>query len=372
MKKVFENINRILVTALSLAFGGVIGFLLISALCSGFLNELDSIFLIFGIIVCFYITIIVHEGGHLVCGLISGYTFSSFRIGNIMVAKQEGRLVLRKFSLAGTGGQCLLLPPEPIDGRIPTVLYNLGGVIANFVLALVFAFGYFISLNHNIVLGLILLIGAILSMLFVVTNGIPLNASGIANDGMNAFHLSKSPDATDAFRKQLLISAAQTNGVRISDMPSEWFMLAEGADMQNVHCASLRVFAVSRILDSGDTVAAEGEISALLRSGYNIIGLYRNLLTCDLIYCRLFNNPEAKVDNLITPELRKIMSAMKKHPAIIRTEYTIALMVLKDSEKAEKIMADYSKNTKHFPYPQETFAEKEMMDKILEKFKNRK
>ena len=208
-------------------------------------------------------------------------------------------------------------------------------------------------------------------MLFVITNGIPLNAGGIANDGMNALHLSKNPDVADAFCKQLLISAAQTEGMRISEMPDEWFSRTEGADMKNVHCASLAVFAAQRTLDRGDTLAAEQEITFLLSSGYNIIGLHRNLLKCDLIYCRLINDPTAEVTELITPELRKIMSAMKTYPSIIRTEYTLALMVDGDVKKAEKIMADFAKLTKKFPYQQEVSAERDMMAEMLKKFKSK-
>lgn len=371
MKKSFEKINLIIATILTFIFGGVMGFLIVSALSSGFFNELDVIFFFVGIILCYFLTVTIHETGHLVCGLISGYSFSSFRIGSLMIVKQDGRLNFRRFSLAGTGGQCLLIPPKSVEGRIPTVLYNLGGVIANFLLSLAFVSGYVISLNTNIVLALTMLISALLSMLFVITNGIPLNAGGIANDGMNALHLSKNPDAADAFGKQLIISAAQTEGMRISEMPDEWFTLTDGADMQNVHCASLSVFAAQRILDRGDTAAAEQEISVLLNSKYNIIGLHRNLLKCDLIYCRLMNDPNAEVTQLMTPELRKIMKAMKNYPSIIRTEYTLALMVDNDEKKAEKIMSDFDRITKKFPYQQEVSAEREMMVRMWDKFKNK-
>ena len=60
----------------------------------------------------FYLQTILHEGGHLVCGLLTGYRFVSFRIGSWMVQRENGRLRFHRYTLAGTAGQCLLAPPE--------------------------------------------------------------------------------------------------------------------------------------------------------------------------------------------------------------------------------------------------------------------
>lgn len=68
--------------------------------------------LLLGMYLAFFLQIIVHEAGHLAFGLLSGYAFSSFRIMDFMWIKEDGKLRLKKFSLAGTGGQCLMEPPE--------------------------------------------------------------------------------------------------------------------------------------------------------------------------------------------------------------------------------------------------------------------
>lgn len=86
-----------------------------------------------------YLQIILHEGGHLVCGLLSGYRFVSFRIGSWMLQKENGKLCLHRYTLAGTGGQCLLAPPEMTNGKMPYQLYNLGGVLMNLFTAVLHA-----------------------------------------------------------------------------------------------------------------------------------------------------------------------------------------------------------------------------------------
>ena len=77
-------------------------------------------------LIALLIQIVIHEGGHLVFGRISGYRFSSFRIMNLMWIEDQGKIKLKHLQVAGTGGQCLMSPPDLIDGKIPVVLYNLG------------------------------------------------------------------------------------------------------------------------------------------------------------------------------------------------------------------------------------------------------
>ena len=366
LKKLYDFMVGLLFFAV--AVGGVV-FLSVTLL-SGFFNPFEVVLGLSGIILLSYISIIVHEAGHLVFGLMSGYGFSSFRIGSMMWVKQDGKIRLRRFSLAGTGGQCLMVPKGEAERKAQLIMFNLGGVIANVVLAALFALLYYLSLRV-ILLALIFLFGAIVSFFVAITNGIPIDVGGIANDGMNALHLSKNPDAATAFRNQLLMNAAQTNGISLEQMHDEWFKLPDGADMQNVHCASIAVFRANRCFATQDTITAENEIIRVLHSGYNVIGLHRGLLTLDLIYCRLVNNSDADISSLLTPELKKIMRAMKTFPAVIRTEYAIALLVENDENKATKILREFDKNTKNYPYQQDAIFERSLILKVSEIYKNR-
>ena len=352
----------------AIAVGAIV--LLSVTLLSGFFNPFEVILGLAGIMLLAYISIIVHEAGHLIFGLMSGYGFSSFRIGSLMWVKQDGKIRLRRFSLAGTGGQCLMVPKGESESRAQLITFNLGGVYANVILSCLFGLLYFLSLRV-ILLALVFLFGAIVSFFVAITNGIPIALGGIANDGMNALHLSKNPDAAIAFRNQLLMNAAQTNGTSLEQMPDEWFELPEGADMQNVHCASIAVFRANRCFAAQEMLTAENEIIRVLHSGYNIIGLHRSLLTLDLIYCRLVNDSDADISSLLTPELKKIMHAMRTFPAVIRTEYAIALLAENDENKAAKILEEFDKKTKNYPYQQDAAFERGLIFKALEIYKNR-
>ena len=89
----------------------------------------DIAWMLIAVMIAFILSVVLHEGGHLVAGLLTGYRFVSFRFLSCTLIRKGGRLQWRNFELAGTGGQCLMAPPDrPID-QIDTRWYNAGGVL---------------------------------------------------------------------------------------------------------------------------------------------------------------------------------------------------------------------------------------------------
>ena len=307
------------------------------------------------------ISVIIHEGGHLVFGLLSGYGFSSFRIWSFMLMKGEGGIEFKRFKLAGTGGQCLMTPPKGRDEDVPVLLYNLGGVIFNLILSAVCFYFYFTCPNVFI-LSCTLLLTALLSALTLLTNGIPMYAGGIANDGMNALSLRKDKTAKTAFLNQLRMNEAQIRGLRLSEMPDEWFAIPDGADRQNTAYSSIAVLRVNRSFEGLDTLRSEKEIEELLNSDWNIIGLHRNLLNCDLAFCRLVNyGKSADVTAVSTPEMLAFRKSMKNYTSVIRTEYAMALIHDGNGVEAENKLILFEKVAKTNPYPADIKVERELI-----------
>ena len=55
-------------------------------------GSLTVLLLFVSLIVGIYLQTAVHEAGHLVFGLLSGYRFSSYRIGSLMLLRSGGKL----------------------------------------------------------------------------------------------------------------------------------------------------------------------------------------------------------------------------------------------------------------------------------------
>lgn len=67
-------------------------------------EEIFSLAALFvGMYVAMTVQIIIHEAGHLIFGLLSGYRFSSFRIFSFMWVKENGVIRFRRLNLAGYG-----------------------------------------------------------------------------------------------------------------------------------------------------------------------------------------------------------------------------------------------------------------------------
>ena len=274
----------------------------------------------------------LHETGHLIGGLLTGYKFCSFRIGNLQLQRENGALRFRRLKLAGTGGQCLMTPPEPVDGKIPVMLYNLAGPLMNLLAALLALGGYFLSGGGSVGASLLFLF-AFAGLYLALTNGIPLRLGPIDNDGKNAFSLRRDPEAMRAFYLQMSVNSRQTEGERLRDMPDEWFVMPSDEAMQNALVAATGVFCCSRLMDEHRFAEAHEAMSRLLSGGANLVGLYRALLLCDEMYLELLGeNRRGTVDAMLTKPQCRFMRQMKDFPSVLRTEYALAL--LHDGDKS--------------------------------------
>lgn len=314
-----------------------------------------------GAYVCIFLQTIIHETGHLIFGLLSGYQFRSFRIFNFMWLKEEGTLKLRKMSIVGTSGQCLMVPPELKDGKIPIMLYNFGGVILNVissVISLVIAIITFES-RWSLFGFLMAVEGIILAFL----NGIPLKLSGLSNDGYNAFSIKKNEGAMRTFWAQMTINDQQTRGVRLKDMPEELFEVPSDQLMKNGIISTIGVFACNRLMDMKKFKEAESLMKHLLEIDSGILGIYRNLMTMDRIYIELIGENRGDVlEGLYTNDLKKFQVQMKDFPAVIRTKYAYTLLSEKNITEAQKIKAQFEKVAKTYPYPSDIQSEREFLE----------
>lgn len=308
-----------------------------------------------------FLQIVAHEAGHLIFGLLTGYEYSSFRIGSFMWVKLNGKIQLKRHSLAGTGGQCLMAPPDFVDGKIPYALYNFGGCIANLVvsvipLVLVFVFWQPTYWHFMVILW------AVIGLFFAITNGIPMKMQGMPNDGHNAMSLGKNPEALKAFWLQMKIVEQIALGKRLRDMPEEWFKLPDAEGMKNSLIATIAVFACNRLVDSGNYEEAAKLMERLVNKKNGMVGIHKHMLNMDRIYCELVleNRPE-KLEELYNDELKKVMKAMKKSPSTHRTQYLYSKYAEKDEKKAALSMAMFEKTAKTYPYPHEIKGERELI-----------
>ena len=371
-KRVFSKATLVggLVTIAGLALGGAGGFALVDFIDKHALSPAGAVGLalcaLLGLYLSFFLHIILHEGGHLVCGLATGCGFCSFRIGSFMFVKREGRIVCKRLSMMGTGGQCLLSPPEPYHKDIPFLLYNLGGSLSNFLFSGV-ALAVFLlwgaSLPPIVTVQLVIFIG--IGVFLGVSNIIPLRISGLDNDGRNALILKKEPLSHYLFWLQLHINAKIDGGARLKDLPDELFVAPGPLDLSLGLHSTLAVFSCMRTLDKGDYPAAVAEIDSLLARAPQLMAVHRCLLVSERIFCGyLLGESHETFERFYTKEFKQFLKTMTKMVTTQRLLYAVARLGKPDAAAAQKALTQFEKAAKRYPNPNEIVGEREHMAAI--------
>ncbi len=350
MKTVLKLILGLLAGGLiGLLFGGLITIAFTDTTWSEYIQKYYSIDFSEGLIVflvavgamilSFLILVPIHELGHLVCGLLTGYKFVSFRIFNYTLLKENGKYRIKKFAVAGTGGQCLLTPPDLPLEDIPTGWYNFGGVMANIiVLAIALPF-FLLPLNPFVAeaLGVFVAVDAIMILL----NGIPMMAGGVGNDGYNMKILKKNLLSKRGIVNQLRANSLIQNGIRPKDMPDEYFENPKDIDYHNALEVSIPLMYASRLVDEKKYYEALACIEDLYSHKEEIMPLYVKEIACELAFLYLRTGNIEKADAILDKDLRKYIEAYRKMMSSKeRLLCAIALYLEKDEEKAGDI---YSK-----------------------------
>ncbi len=327
-------------------------------------NPVYAVAVLCVVILCaIYVQIAVHEAGHLIFGLLTGYKFSSFRIGAFTLIKNEsGKLRLKLMRIPGTAGQCLLLPPEPVNGIIPHGLYNMGGVIMNLIISTVIL-TLKLLLGIKGIVGILMLGIALVGFAFSITNGIPMRSKFACNDGMNALY-AKAPDANRAFYNTLKLAWYQSKGYRMKDMPSELFRFPDSEGFKNPLIASEAVFMIERVMDSGYLGEASDLIDIALRDGEAMNGIYVKVLKSDRLFISLMAGRECTyIESLLDKEMVSLLRALPNTIFGIYTAYSYEKLYKGNTVKADKIRKSFVKRAKSYPYRGEIETAQALMDR---------
>lgn len=341
MKKL--RIPRKMKKYLPLIIGGAIGAVL-GVVCAIF-DAYDTLLLscIF-LCVSFFLQLILHEGGHLLGGLLSGYKFESFRIGGVLLTKIEGKLRVKWMPIAGTGGQCLLSPPDCKPEDAPYLVYHAAGSAMNMLTALLHI--PLIFTNARIYAICMIVVG----LYFGILNGVPLHVQGIDNDGMNIKNMRRDPTLRTVIIRQLQINAAQSGGQRLCDMPEEWF-----ETYGHVHLHGALQFC--RLLDAGAYDEALQYGQTLLRNR-KMNRIHRGAIMNDVESLKLLAGQRVFAESEF---LRNYRKAMAYDPAVQRAKFVRALLHDRDVEAAEKIHRQFERACRRSPVPASNASEIELI-----------
>ncbi|MBR3645654.1 MAG: hypothetical protein IKN54_04485 [Lachnospiraceae bacterium] len=334
-------------------------------------NLVAFLFILFVVAVFFFFHIALHELGHMIGGFISGYKFVSYRIGSIMLAKYDDGFKIKKFSIPGTAGQCLMEPPV-YDKNFKYKLYFASGVLANVIVVsistmLMFKFGI------ETFWGRTMLLATWIGIYFIITNGIPMKANGIVNDYYNLFFMREEIQIK-SFWETLNINAKMQKGALPSELMEEDIVITD--EMIN-GCGDISIAAklitISSLYVEKGRYEEAYDLLTKVKNNDDLIDLYKNELQCEQIYFELIlQNRKEVIDELYTDKIKRYIITTK--PSMIsrvRLMYAFELLGNNDVEAAKKEKDLFEKMSKNYPNLGDLKLEQKMLSKVDEVYMNR-
>lgn len=347
MKTVLKLIGGLLIGAIiGFIIGGLIVVLFTDTTFSEYIQKYFSLDISEGLgvflvaiasfIASMCILIPIHELGHLICGLLTGYKFVSFRIFNFTLLKEDCKFRIKKFAVAGTGGQCLLTPPDLPLEQIPTGWYNFGGVLANLILLFITLPFFLMDLNPFVAEALGIF--AMTDVIMILLNGIPMQAGGVGNDGYNMKLLKKNLLSKQGIINQLRANAFIQNGVRPKDMPESLFSNPMAINYKNALEVSIPLMYTSRLIDRMEYEEALSEVESLYDHKNEIMPLYVKEIACELAFLYLRTGKTEQAGRLLDKDLRKYIETYRRMMSSKeRLLVAMALYLDKDESKAREL-----------------------------------
>ena len=360
MKK--EKFFQMIYLLFMMVVGGVAGAAIVKyveKLGGNFIGSL--LYALFCFYLAFFLTVVIHEGGHLVMGLKTGYQFLSFRIGSLTLVKQDGRYAFKKFNIAGTGGQCLLMPPPSDDPlQVPFVLYHLGGGLFNLLTAVIFLpLGLWTDFFYLKIL--FVLLGAV-SAYMGVLNLLPVKIP-VATDGYNILNMLRHPLEREALYKQLRINGLMYEGATPAEIPAELYKF--GGKKGGIYEGMEKLLMASVCIEKREFEQAQKLLEEYLE-GPNLLTIYRLEANCELLFCKIMNGAsDDEIEKLYDKELKSyVKTAGKTQISKKRLLYAYDLLYKKDETAAEKEYAAAMKMKNTYPNVGELKSELTLIDYI--------
>lgn len=260
-----------------------------------------------------------------------------------------------------------MMPPEILDGNFPFVVYNLGGALLNFLIALITIY-MGMKIQDETLLKAILVLSGLGGIFAGVTNAIPLKVGGIANDGHNILSMLKDEETRRAFHTQLWVNGLLSQGERIKDMDIETFYLKEDADLSSPLNTAMVLMKHNYHIDKLDLEGAKEALDLLVPYIDKVVSLYKFEINIERMFLELIGeNKKEFIDDLYDENIKKYIKAAKYMVGKKRFMMAYEGFYNGDKEKAMEYYEELKDLYKHYPIKGEGEMELMLGNYIKEK-----
>ena len=297
----------------------------------------------------------LHEVGHLLFGLASGYKFSSIRLYKYAIVKDDSGYHVKKFNIQGTGGQCIMTLPEDTNpSRVPFFWYNAGGVIVNVVLVAI-SIVVLSCCDLGMVAESFFIMLAFTGAFIALTNGVPLSFNGLCNDGRNILLLMRNKRSRRFFLRMMQTASELSRGKRLKDMPREWFEDIPVDSPKDYFLLANRINYAALLEDSGLFDEARRVYEEISYFGKDLPGMIKLEIGADHILMELLTTARHDIVETIYDKWLKayINSPYKYSPIKAVALYALALHHDNDPVRAKQLLDELESHREDYLMPGE-------------------
>ena len=297
----------------------------------------------------------LHEVGHLLFGLASGYKFSSIRLYKYAIVKDDSGYHVKKFNIQGTGGQCIMTLPEDTNpSRVPFFWYNAGGVIVNVVLVAI-SIVVLSCCDLGMVTESFFIMLAFTGAFIALTNGVPLSFNGLCNDGRNILLLMRNKRSRRFFLRMMQTASELSRGKRLKDMPREWFEDIPIDSPKDYFLLANRINYAALLEDSGRFDEARRVYEEISSFEKDLPGMIKLEIGADHILMELLTTARHDIAETIYDKWLKayINSSYKYSPIKTVALYALALHHDNDPVRAKQLLDELESHREDYLMPGE-------------------
>jgi len=298
----------------------------------GEIRLLDIVATILIVGVSIFLHIILHEIGHVLGGLVSGYQFIMFRLFSTVWIKTPDGLSKRKEHIPGVLGQALMVPPE-MSGQEqpPFLLYHSSGLLMNLVTAT-----FFVFLGLMIPVGTVdyfLYVSAVVALFIIITNALPLQGT----DGYNIVQQVKDPKAHEEITKTLYLYRDMVEGASLESL--QQYVDLEAIDsLKDPNAATMYTVRADYFLEQKKFAKAHQIYKLLWNNIHDLFPAHQQTITMSYLFTLLLTDPNHRnVQKITQGKIYKDYQEIKQSD-YIRVYAAKALYVDEDFKQAEALL----------------------------------